>query len=187
MKDLTPKQRRFCDEYLANGNNGYAAAVAAGYSPNSAKEIASENLTKPNIKKYISEKQEAITKRLGVTAERVISEAARIAFGDIGQLFNEDGTLKDLEDMDAYDRASISSIEVYEEKESNGEETFTAGFTKKIKLWDKMRALDMLGKYSGIYEKDHNQRGEAFKQRDLSKLTDEELKQMAAIEAKLNA
>lgn len=55
MAKMTAKQRRFCDEYLID-LNATQAAIRAGYSKSAAKEIASENLTKPNIKEYISKR-----------------------------------------------------------------------------------------------------------------------------------
>lgn len=56
---LTVKQRRFADEYIICGN-ATEAAIKAGYSKKTASVMASENLTKPNIKKYIDERLEAI-------------------------------------------------------------------------------------------------------------------------------
>lgn len=55
-RKLTRKQELFIEYYLANGFNGSAAAVSAGYSEKTAKEIASELLTKPNIKEIIEAK-----------------------------------------------------------------------------------------------------------------------------------
>lgn len=52
-KKLTPKQIKFCKEYLANGQNATEAARAAGYSPKTAYSIGAENLTKPEIQEYI--------------------------------------------------------------------------------------------------------------------------------------
>jgi phage terminase small subunit len=52
VEKLTPKQLQFCKEYLID-LNGAQAAIRAGYSEKTAKEIASENLTKPNIVEYI--------------------------------------------------------------------------------------------------------------------------------------
>ena len=49
---MTEKQKKFCIEYLKD-LNATQAAVRAGYSKDTAKEIGCENLTKPNIKKYI--------------------------------------------------------------------------------------------------------------------------------------
>jgi phage terminase small subunit len=56
-KKLTPKQTRFVSEYIRNKQNGTQAALAA-YETDSvdvAKSIASENLTKPNIRERIDE------------------------------------------------------------------------------------------------------------------------------------
>lgn len=50
MAGLTDKQQRFVDEYLID-LNATQAAIRAGYSEKTAKEIGSENLTKPNIAK----------------------------------------------------------------------------------------------------------------------------------------
>ena len=52
MSDLTAKQKQFCIEYLKDFN-GTQAAIRAGYSENSAKEQASQHLTKLNIKEYL--------------------------------------------------------------------------------------------------------------------------------------
>lgn len=52
---MTAKQRRFCDEYLID-LNATQAAIRAGYSEKNARNIASENLAKPNIKAYIEQR-----------------------------------------------------------------------------------------------------------------------------------
>ena len=64
---LTNRQQAFCDEYLAT-LNATQAAINAGYSPNSAASIAAENLRKPEIEEYISQR---LAEK---TAERVASQ-----------------------------------------------------------------------------------------------------------------
>ena len=63
MAKMTAKQQRFCDEYLVD-LNATQAAIRAGYSEKNARNIASENLAKPNIKAYIdrrmAEKESAL-------------------------------------------------------------------------------------------------------------------------------
>ena len=54
MAKLTDKQRRFVEEYLID-LNATQAAIRAGYSVKTAKEIAAQNLTKLNISEYIAE------------------------------------------------------------------------------------------------------------------------------------
>ena len=50
---MTKKQKRFVEEYLID-LNATQAAIRAGYSPATAKEIGCENLTKPNISEAIA-------------------------------------------------------------------------------------------------------------------------------------
>ena len=55
MAKMTPKQQRFCDEYLID-LNATQAAIRSGYSKKTANRIATENLSKPVIKAYIAER-----------------------------------------------------------------------------------------------------------------------------------
>ena len=68
---LTAKQARFIQEYLVDGN-GTAAAVRAGYSPHSAREIASETLAKPAVAAALREKQAEVSVSLEITRDGVI-------------------------------------------------------------------------------------------------------------------
>ena len=51
---MTPRQQKFCDEYLISGN-ATEAAIKAGYSRKTAKQTGSENLAKPDLRAYIDE------------------------------------------------------------------------------------------------------------------------------------
>lgn len=53
MQKLTEKQKRFCDFYIKLGNAA-EAAVKAGYSQKTAKQIGQENLTKPYLRDYVN-------------------------------------------------------------------------------------------------------------------------------------
>lgn len=56
---LTLKQKKFADEYLISGN-ATEAAIKAGYSKRTAKVVASQNLTKLNVKNYIAQRMKEI-------------------------------------------------------------------------------------------------------------------------------
>jgi hypothetical protein len=86
LDKLTPKQEAFVREYLVD-LNGAAAARRAGYSENRARDIACENLTKPNILKAI---EEAFVALGGVTRTRIVDELGAIAFSDIGEIVTWD-------------------------------------------------------------------------------------------------
>ena len=79
MAKLTEKQQRFIDEYLID-LNATQAAIRAGYSVKTAREQASQNLTKLNIQQAISEKMAERSKRTGVNQDRIVLELAKIAF-----------------------------------------------------------------------------------------------------------
>ena len=69
---LTVKQRLFCMHYMANGKNGTQAAVSAGYSKHTAGAIATENLQKPVIVKYVRTSMKETAEKLGITNEEIL-------------------------------------------------------------------------------------------------------------------
>lgn len=71
-KKLTPKQQRFCEEYLANGMNATLACVSAGYSEKTATEQGSRLLTNVNIKAFLDTKKEKTATKLEITKESLI-------------------------------------------------------------------------------------------------------------------
>jgi phage terminase small subunit len=76
---------RFVSEYLID-LNGRQAAIRAGYSPDTARQIASELLAKPEIQKAVDAKQAELLKGLGVTTELVLSRLQAIATADPREL-----------------------------------------------------------------------------------------------------
>jgi phage terminase small subunit len=69
---LTPKQARFVQEYLVDGN-GSGAAVRAGYGAAGAKVTACRLLTNTNVSKALKKRQEADAARLAVAREDVLA------------------------------------------------------------------------------------------------------------------
>ena len=82
MAKLTPKQRFFCDEYLID-LNATQAAIRAGYSPISARDIGCKNLTNPYIKAHIEKRMANRKERTEITQDMVLKELARIGFANI--------------------------------------------------------------------------------------------------------
>lgn len=77
---MTEKQKRFCDEYLVD-LNGTQAAIRAGYSEKTARTIAAENLTKPNIRKYIDERMKEKEKELIADQDEVLKYLTSVLRG----------------------------------------------------------------------------------------------------------
>lgn len=87
---LTPKQERFCQEYV-NCMNGTEAAIKSGYSAKTAKEMAMENLTKPHISERLKELQKPIADQLNITRERIARNILKIAEPDNKVIDPENG------------------------------------------------------------------------------------------------
>ena len=75
-RPLTIKQRKFIKEYIARDGNGEKSALAVydTTDPNTARNIASENLTKPNVREKI---EEALVK-LELTPEWILNKHKKI-------------------------------------------------------------------------------------------------------------
>ena len=149
MAKLTPKQERFIDEYLIDFN-ATRSAIAAGYSEKTANRIGAENLSKLVIQKEIEARKNELKQVSQVTQEQIIDEYKKIAFLNPQELFNADGSVKPINELSEDVARAISSIE-------NQEQTYDGvkiGEIKKMKVWDKLKALDSLGKHLGIFNKD---------------------------------
>lgn len=143
---LTEKQKKFCKEYIID-LNATQAAIRAGYSEKTARTIAAENLAKPNIQNYISGLQKELQKKTAVTQERVVQELAKIAFLNPKNLYNEDGSVKSIQDLDDETASAIAGIDTNTTTNKDGSEYES----RKIKLCCKNSALDKLCKHLGIY------------------------------------
>ena len=144
MARLTPKRKRFVEEYLVD-LNATKAAIRAGFSPRTAYSIGSELLTKPEVEAAIMKAQAERSRRTGITADRVANELARIGFADITDVTDVDSaSLRDGACRD--DTAAIQSIKVRRVPTEEGDIV-----EKEIRMYDKTRALEQLGRHLGIY------------------------------------
>lgn len=143
MAKLTDKQQKFIEEYLID-LNATQAAIRAGYSVQTAKEIGSENLTKPNIQNAIAKAMAERSKRIGINQDRVVLELARIAFVKITDVANEDASIRS--DATDDDLACIESLKVKRSDSETG-----SSEEREIKLAPKMKALELLGKHLGMW------------------------------------
>lgn len=86
---MTPKQRLFADEYIANKGNAYQAAIKAGYAESTAKNADKKMVENGGISKYIKLRTEPILEELKVTGDEVIREIASIAFGRVQEGYSK--------------------------------------------------------------------------------------------------
>lgn len=142
-KSLTPKQKRFVEEYLRD-LNATKAAIRAGYSRKTANVQGSQNLAKLNIQREIQQSMDERSKRLNLRQDRLLHELACIAFMNISDVctWGPNGIeLKPTEELTPEQKIGISQI------------TFSVNKTGQItgvKMHNKLRALNLLAKHMGL-------------------------------------
>jgi phage terminase small subunit len=144
MQNLSPKQKKFCDEYLLCFN-ATMAALHAGYSKHTARGQGSRLLGKPEIQEYLQAKKDKLAQKYEISQERVLSEYAKIAFFDIRKIFTVDGGLKPIREFDDESAGAIAGVESNDITLNE----MIIGRLQKVKMWDKRAALDSICKMLG--------------------------------------
>lgn len=139
MPELSnPKRERFCQEFLVD-LNATKAAIRSGYGKGTARQIGSRMLTKVDIQDRIAELQADRSERLRITQDRVLQELAAIAFSSLGDILEPYGNT--LRVKERIDPQALRGIELI----SNGR------YGVRIKTYNKLEALFLLGKHLGMF------------------------------------
>ena len=159
MIDITPRKRlkrdgisttarrqTFAREYISNGFNAPKAAMAAGYTKTNIYFKAKQLMDHPEVQKTIQRILEPKIKKADITLEKVLIQLAAIANFDKRKLYNDDGTMKHIKDLDEETALAISHI---------GKDD--------VIPFDKLKALDMSLKFLGAYERDNLQKAPNLK------------------------
>lgn len=143
---LKVKQLAFVKYYILH-KNATKAAKLAGYSLKTAEKIGSENLHKPEIARAIAQSIDRANKKVDLTAEAVLAEIRKLAFVNLSHAYGVDGELLHPHNMPEDVQASLQSVEADEIFSGRGSNKHKIGVTKKIKLADKVRSLEMLARH----------------------------------------
>ncbi len=174
MAKLTGKQKIFADEYLIdlNATRAYRTAYPNCKKDSSADAAARKLLGNTRIQTYISERMQERQKRTEITQDRVLQELAAIAFAratDYVEIryngVNSNVVIKPTTDLTEEQIGAIAGIK----EGANGIE---------IKLNDKERALEMLGRHLGMWNDKINISGEVNTNNPYKDLTTEELRKL---------
>lgn len=145
---LTQKQETFCVKYFEL-RNATEAALIAGYKPKTARFIASENLTKPNILERIDELGKEIERAAIMSKqermERLteIARASMIDFVEVGQ----DGAWFNIDKTNLSNRA----IQSVQSKTMVGKDGADDAVFIRVNLHNPLQAIDLLNKMDKIY------------------------------------
>jgi phage terminase small subunit len=169
MDDLTPKIKRFCEEYIKDLNKTQAA-IRAGYSEKTAKTQASRLLTKVNVQDYVATLKQKLSDKNEGLAQRVIDELSKLGFANIQDYIDKDNEVKDLTTITRDKAAAIESIKKTVTKFGGSGSPAGKKTTIQFKLYDKISALEKLGRHLGIFDLDNQQKITTIK----VKITDDE-------------
>ncbi len=171
---LKGKQPAFVQEYLID-LNATQAAIRAGYSKKTAKDIGCENLAKPNIQEAIQKALKKRELRTEITQDRVLKEYARIAFLDPRNFFDESDNLKSITELDDDTAACLTGMDISTRFIKNKGDDLEPETVKKIKFIDKKGALDSVAKHLGMFEKDNKQKNPDIFHHNIANLTETEM------------
>lgn len=150
---LTERELLFVQYYIGDANrNGTQSAIKAKYSERSARRIATENLSKPHIQKYIHDQTAPVLDALGATKDRLLQEWVKIGLSDITDYLDDDWRIRNLSDIRKMATGAIESVQVEERvlMQDEDSEGTVLNRTIKFKLHNKIKALTTLSEIQGI-------------------------------------
>lgn len=181
-KQLTAKQKKFVDEYLIdlNATRAYRTAYPNIKKDSTASVCASQLLRNTKVLEYLQKKQEEIQKRTEITQDRVLKELAAVAFSkasDYACVVERrltkvvDGVAVDVLDING-DPVVYRDVELELTQNLTEDQKRAVAVMKKgrdgyeIKTYDKIKALELIGKHIGMFDGKNQNEAEAMKKLD---------------------
>jgi phage terminase small subunit len=143
---LTPKQQRFVEEYLID-LNATQSAIRAGYSAKRKDQAGFELLRNPEIAQAIAIAQEERSRETKIDAAWLLKRLAAEAEADAADLYDEHGSLKPVKEWPKIWRQGLIQGMDIEQISVDGS---SIGTVAKIKLSDRVKRLELIGKHVGV-------------------------------------
>lgn len=149
---MTTKQRLFCDNYISNGFNAAKAARDAGYAEKNADVIGNQNLGKLELSNYINKRIRELLSDVDRAAYDIIRELDEIRNADIGnyvQIVTEKAKNKTGEDVEVQRVIFKPTADLNTKVISEISETQSGGI--RIKMYDRLKAIELKGRYLSLW------------------------------------
>lgn len=157
MEELRPQIKRFCEEYIKDFN-GTQAAIRAGYSKKTANEQSSQLLARLNVQDFLSKLKQKLSDKNEGLAQQVIDELKKVGFSNIQDYINEGNEIKDLTKITRDHASAVESIKKTVTEFTGSGESQGSKTSIQFKLYDKLSALEKIGRHLGIFELDNQQK-----------------------------
>lgn len=147
----------FVAAYMVH-RNARLAAEAAGFKPTSARRQGHVILHEPETQAMLAAAEAAALEKLKMQADEVIVGMSRVARLDVRRMFDENGQLLPIHRLDDETAMALAGIEVEtRHQKGDDDEPPIVVTVRKIKANDRMKALELLGRVHGLFEKDNKQ------------------------------
>lgn len=145
---LNERQRRFVEEYMRDASgNASAAALRAGYAAKTAGRYAAQLMASENVQAALADARAARAERTKIDADWVLRRLADEAEADLADLIGDNGEVKPISEWPKIWRQGlVAGVDVYEETV----EGVKVGQTVKLKLSDRVKRLELIGKHVGV-------------------------------------
>lgn len=153
-KALNMQMQLFCAEYLKD-MNATQAAIRAGYSEKTAKQIGSRLCSYAVVQARLQELHAEVRDRISMDVDSLIKELTDENRADLADLYDDNNCLKPVRDWPLLWRVGglIAGVKVRElfEKDEDGNSVHI-GNVVEVKVSDKVRRKELLGKHLGAWK-----------------------------------
>ena len=158
VKPKDDRRARFVQEYPKD-LNATQAAIRSGYAQNSAKVTGSRLLSDDNVRASIDAILAKAAAANQITVERTLKEISRLAYSDVRKLYDLSGNLRPIHELDDDAAAMVASVESEELFAGSGEDRVQIGVARKVKRFDKGRALEQCMAILGMHKSTNSAAG----------------------------
>lgn len=151
------RKKAFIEAYIANGGNATAAAVTAGFAARSAHNAGARMVKDGEVSAEISKRAKAVANKYELTTELAARSIVQELRFDPANLYDAEGQLKPITELDEDTRMALSSIEF----EQHGN-TDAPVYVRKVKWASRATAREQLMKHLGMFERDNLQKPAAI-------------------------
>jgi len=154
---LNPKQARFVQEYLID-LNATQAAIRAGYSKKTAEQLGHQLLQKTSVSEAVVKAQARLSDKNGDLVQKIVDELKIIAFSDIAnhtRIDPDTGAIcaKGFDEMPPGASRALQSIDENRAIKEDADGNKVTVYDKvNFRMWDKLKAIDLLGKHLGMFK-----------------------------------
>jgi phage terminase small subunit len=173
-RPLTEKQQLFVQHYLKH-LNATQAYIDAGYAPKNADKSGPALLGNSRVAAAVADAMDQRSARVKIDADWVLQRLGEDVEADMNDLYDENDNIRPIREWPAiWRKGLVAGIETIEERDEDGKVT---GFVRKVRLADRSKLKEMLGRHVGV---------QAFKDRVEHDVTPDLAAAIAAGNARVN-